>query len=206
MPVSVTMPRLGESVTEGTVTRWLKNEGEHVDADEPLLEVSTDKVDTEVPSPAVRDAARRSRSHEDETVEIGVELAVIGEAGEAASTPAPAAASRASPPRSPRAAQPPKPAAGARAQHRPSPSPSPSRAARAAPQAARAGRTAQPRPAPAAPAPAAGRRTAAAARRSRLRARSGQPRPTATSDDDEVAGTVRHPAGAQAGQPSTAST
>ena len=52
MPVSVTMPRLGESVTEGTVTRWLKQEGEHVDADEPLLEVSTDKVDTEVPSPA----------------------------------------------------------------------------------------------------------------------------------------------------------
>ena len=52
MPVSVTMPRLGESVTEGTVTRWLKAEGEHVEVDEPLLEVSTDKVDTEIPSPA----------------------------------------------------------------------------------------------------------------------------------------------------------
>ena len=52
MPVSVTMPRLGESVTEGTVTRWLKQEGDHVEADEPLLEVSTDKVDTEIPSPA----------------------------------------------------------------------------------------------------------------------------------------------------------
>src|SRR6187401_3257762 len=52
MPVSVTMPRLGESVTEGTVTRWLKQEGERVEADEPLLEVSTDKVDTEIPSPA----------------------------------------------------------------------------------------------------------------------------------------------------------
>ena len=52
MSTSVTMPRLGESVTEGTVTRWLKSEGDHVDADEPLLEVSTDKVDTEVPSPA----------------------------------------------------------------------------------------------------------------------------------------------------------
>src|SRR3712207_5276384 len=52
MPVSVTMPRLGESVTEGTVTRWLKQEGERVEADEPLLEISTDKVDTEVPSPA----------------------------------------------------------------------------------------------------------------------------------------------------------
>jgi pyruvate dehydrogenase E2 component (dihydrolipoamide acetyltransferase) len=52
MPVSVTMPRLGESVSEGTVTRWLKKAGERVEADEPLLEVSTDKVDTEVPSPA----------------------------------------------------------------------------------------------------------------------------------------------------------
>src|SRR5258707_11339102 len=52
MPVSVTMPQLGERVTEGTVTRWLKKEGEHVEADEPLLEVSTDKVDTEIPSPA----------------------------------------------------------------------------------------------------------------------------------------------------------
>src|SRR6266581_1572677 len=58
MSVSVTMPRLGESVTEGTVTRWLKSEGDHVDADEPLLEVSTDKVDTEVPSPASGAAAR----------------------------------------------------------------------------------------------------------------------------------------------------
>src|SRR3954454_1324902 len=52
MSVSVTMPRLGESVSEGTVTRWLKKEGERVEADEPLLEVSTDKVDTEIPSPA----------------------------------------------------------------------------------------------------------------------------------------------------------
>ncbi|WP_312032921.1 biotin/lipoyl-containing protein, partial [Actinomadura latina] len=52
MPVSVTMPQLGESVTEGTVTRWLKKEGERVETDEPLLEVSTDKVDTEIPSPA----------------------------------------------------------------------------------------------------------------------------------------------------------
>ncbi|PZS19345.1 MAG: 2-oxoglutarate dehydrogenase, E2 component, dihydrolipoamide succinyltransferase, partial [Pseudonocardiales bacterium] len=81
MPVSVTMPRLGESVTEGTVTRWLKNEGEHVDADEPLLEVSTDKVDTEVPSPATG-TVLSIKVQEDETVEIGVELAVIGDADE----------------------------------------------------------------------------------------------------------------------------
>jgi pyruvate dehydrogenase E2 component (dihydrolipoamide acetyltransferase) len=76
MPVSVTMPRLGESVTEGTVTRWLKNEGDHVDADEPLLEVATDKVDTEVPSPAAG-TVLAIKVQEDETVDIGVELAVI---------------------------------------------------------------------------------------------------------------------------------
>ena len=52
MSTSVTMPALGESVSEGTVTRWLKQEGDQVNADEPLLEVSTDKVDTEIPSPA----------------------------------------------------------------------------------------------------------------------------------------------------------
>ena len=78
MPVSVTMPRLGESVTEGTVTRWLKQEGDHVTADEPLLEVSTDKVDTEVPSPA-SGILTSIKVAEDETVEIGVELAVISE-------------------------------------------------------------------------------------------------------------------------------
>src|SRR5690348_17579042 len=81
MSTSVTMPRLGESVTEGTVTRWLKAEGEHVDADEPLLEVSTDKVDTEVPSPA-SGTLLSIKVQEDETVEIGVELAVIGAADE----------------------------------------------------------------------------------------------------------------------------
>jgi pyruvate dehydrogenase E2 component (dihydrolipoamide acetyltransferase) len=82
MPVSVTMPRLGESVTEGTVTRWLKQEGDQVSADEPLLEVSTDKVDTEVPSPATG-ILTSIKVAEDETVEIGVELAVISEEGEA---------------------------------------------------------------------------------------------------------------------------
>ena len=58
MSVSVSMPQLGESVTEGTVTRWLKKEGERVEADEPLLEVSTDKVDTEIPSPVSGHPAR----------------------------------------------------------------------------------------------------------------------------------------------------
>src|SRR6266702_5071556 len=76
MPVSVTMPRLGESVTEGTVTRWLKQEGERVEADEPLLAVSTDKVDTEIPAPAAG-VLSRIVVHEDETAEVGSELAVI---------------------------------------------------------------------------------------------------------------------------------
>jgi pyruvate dehydrogenase E2 component (dihydrolipoyllysine-residue acetyltransferase) len=92
MPVSVTMPALGESVTEGTVTRWLKQEGERVEADEPLLEVSTDKVDTEIPSPA-SGILTRIVVQEDETVEVGSELAVIdGEGGSAAPASAPAAA------------------------------------------------------------------------------------------------------------------
>jgi 2-oxoglutarate dehydrogenase E2 component (dihydrolipoamide succinyltransferase) len=76
MPVSVTMPRLGESVTEGTVTRWLKQEGDTVEADEPLLEVSTDKVDTEIPSPAAG-VLTRIVVREDETADVGAELAVI---------------------------------------------------------------------------------------------------------------------------------
>ncbi|WP_327009047.1 2-oxoglutarate dehydrogenase, E2 component, dihydrolipoamide succinyltransferase [Dactylosporangium sp. NBC_01737] len=85
MPVSVTMPRLGESVTEGTVTRWLKQEGDQVEADEPLLEVSTDKVDTEIPSPAAG-VLTRIVVQEDETVEVGAELAVIADAGDAAAS------------------------------------------------------------------------------------------------------------------------
>ncbi|WP_315986109.1 biotin/lipoyl-containing protein, partial [Streptomyces sp. t39] len=76
MAVSVTLPALGESVTEGTVTRWLKAEGERVEADEPLLEVSTDKVDTEIPAPASGVLAS-IKVAEDETVEVGAELAVI---------------------------------------------------------------------------------------------------------------------------------
>src|SRR5437867_2415503 len=91
MSVSVTMPALGESVTEGTVTRWLKSEGDHVEADEPLLEVSTDKVDTEVPSPAAG-ILTSIKVQEDETVEIGVELAVIGDGGAAAAVATPAEA------------------------------------------------------------------------------------------------------------------
>src|SRR5689334_15192648 len=89
MPTSVTMPALGESVTEGTVTRWLKQEGEQVEADEPLLEVSTDKVDTEIPSPA-SGVLTKILVAEDETVDVGAELAVIG-GGDGGEAPAPAA-------------------------------------------------------------------------------------------------------------------
>ena len=81
MATSVTLPALGESVTEGTVTRWLKQPGEQVQADEPLLEVSTDKVDTEIPSPA-SGTLLEIKVGEDETVEVGTELAVIGEPSE----------------------------------------------------------------------------------------------------------------------------
>src|SRR5690349_22856027 len=78
MSFSVQMPALGESVTEGTVTRWLKQEGDQVEVDEPLLEVSTDKVDTEIPSPAAG-VLQRIVAGEDETVEVGGDLAVIGD-------------------------------------------------------------------------------------------------------------------------------
>ena len=87
MTFSVTMPALGESVTEGTVTRWLKNEGDHVNVDEPLLEVSTDKVDTEIPSP-VSGTLTRIVVAIDSTVAVGAELAVI-EDGVAAAPAAP---------------------------------------------------------------------------------------------------------------------
>jgi pyruvate dehydrogenase E2 component (dihydrolipoyllysine-residue acetyltransferase) len=77
---TVTMPELGESITEGTITRWLKQEGDQVEADEPLFEVSTDKVDTEVPSP-VAGVLQSIKVQADETVEVGAELAVIGGGG-----------------------------------------------------------------------------------------------------------------------------
>src|SRR5699024_10559584 len=74
----VTMPELGESVTEGTITQWLKKEGDTVEVDEPLLEVSTDKVDTEIPSP-LAGTLQKIVAREDETVEVGATLAVVGD-------------------------------------------------------------------------------------------------------------------------------
>ena len=75
--IDVVMPQMGVSVSEGTVTRWLKQEGEHVEADEPLLEISTDKVDTEVPSPA-SGTLTQILVQEGETVEVGTKLGQIG--------------------------------------------------------------------------------------------------------------------------------
>ena len=91
MTFSVTMPALGESVTEGTVTRWLKNEGDAIAVDEPLLEVSTDKVDTEIPSP-VAGILQKIVVPVDSTVAVGAELAIITDGASNNSTPPPAAA------------------------------------------------------------------------------------------------------------------
>ncbi|WP_026411732.1 2-oxoglutarate dehydrogenase, E2 component, dihydrolipoamide succinyltransferase [Actinomadura oligospora] len=156
MPVSVTMPQLGESVTEGTVTRWLKKEGERVETDEPLLEVSTDKVDTEIPSPASGILTSITVA-EDETVEVGAELAVIGDEGDAPAAapaaapvadtapapapepkpePAPAPAPQAQAPQGPPPAAWPPPAPQQPAAPAPAPEPAPAAQAPAAPQAA----------------------------------------------------------------------
>jgi 2-oxoglutarate dehydrogenase E2 component (dihydrolipoamide succinyltransferase) len=110
MSVSVSMPQLGESVTEGTVTRWLKKEGERVEVDEPLLEVSTDKVDTEIPSPA-SGILRGIVVDEDETVAVGAQLAIIDDgaadnAAPAADDSAGAAPAESAEPAQPKSAQP----------------------------------------------------------------------------------------------------
>ncbi|MDF0529924.1 2-oxoglutarate dehydrogenase, E2 component, dihydrolipoamide succinyltransferase [Tsukamurella sp. 8F] len=103
MAFSVQMPALGESVTEGTVTRWLKQEGDTVTEDEPLLEVSTDKVDTEIPSPA-SGVLLKILAQEDDVVEVGGALAEIGDAGESSdSAPAPAAEAEPEPAETPAA-------------------------------------------------------------------------------------------------------
>ena len=107
MSVSVKMPQLGESVTEGTITRWLKNVGDHVNADEPLVEISTDKVDTEIPSP-VTGILLSLAAQEDDVVEVGAELALIGEESEVdapAEAPAPVASPAAPPVTPPVAAE-----------------------------------------------------------------------------------------------------
>src|SRR2546421_3497880 len=105
--IDVVMPQMGVSVSEGTVTKWLKHEGESIEADEPLLEISTDKVDTEVPSPA-SGVVTQIFVQEGETVEVGTKLAQIGGAAGA---------------RAPAADAPPEPATQAAAQQADAPSP-----------------------------------------------------------------------------------
>jgi len=167
MSESVNLPALGESVTEGTVTRWLKNVGDRVEVDEPLLEVSTDKVDTEIPSP-IAGVIEAILVQEDETVEVGTPLVTIGDGSAAAEAPAaqapaaevpsteapaPAEAPVAVAPPAPAAVEPP-PAAAAPAAPAPAApaAPAPVAAAPAAPAPVAAAPAA---PAPAAPAPAA---------------------------------------------------
>jgi pyruvate dehydrogenase E2 component (dihydrolipoamide acetyltransferase) len=82
MSVEVVMPQMGESITEGTVSKWLKNVGDRIEKDEPILEISTDKVDAEVPSPGAG-VLLAINTQEGETVEVGTVVAVIGEEGEA---------------------------------------------------------------------------------------------------------------------------
>jgi pyruvate dehydrogenase E2 component (dihydrolipoamide acetyltransferase) len=124
--VDVVMPQMGVSVSEGTITKWLKQEGEQIAADEPLLEISTDKVDTEVPSPG-EGVVQQILVQEGETVEVGTKLAVIAPAGAEVAAPEPAPAApepEAAPPPEP-PAPPPEPAAEAPAPPPPPPPPEP---------------------------------------------------------------------------------
>ena len=145
----VTLPQLGETVTEGTITQWFKQVGDTVTADEPLFEVSTDKVDTEVPSP-VSGVLTEIRVQEGDTVDVGTVIAVVGAADGAAAAPAaPARPAPAAEPEPETATAPSEPAQAA-----PAPPPPPAPAAPAAP--------APPAPAPAAEAPSASAQTAQA--------------------------------------------
>src|SRR5688572_30531838 len=116
MSVDVVMPQMGESITEGTVSKWLKAVGDKIEKDEAILEISTDKVDAEVPSPSAG-TLLEIRHQEGETVEVGTVLAMIGAEGEVAvassapaETPAPAKAEAAAAPETPTAEEIPAPA------------------------------------------------------------------------------------------------
>src|SRR5215218_5007828 len=89
MSVEVVMPQMGESITEGTVSKWLKAVGEKIEKDEPILEISTDKVDAEVPSPAAG-TLLEIRHQEGETVEVGTALALVGSQNGASTAAQPA--------------------------------------------------------------------------------------------------------------------
>ena len=128
----ITLPQLGETVTEGTITRWFKKVGDTVSADEPLFEVSTDKVDTEVPSP-VAGTLTEIRASEGDTVPVGTIIAVVGAAG-AAPAPAPAPAPAAAPAPAPAPTPAPAPAPAPAPVAAPAPTPAPVAAPPAAPR------------------------------------------------------------------------
>src|SRR5689334_13307051 len=129
MPTNVVMPQMGESIAEGTIVRWIKKVGETVDRDEPLFEISTDKVDAEIPSPAAG-VISEIRVQEGETVAVNSVVAVIGGAGAATADAAPAA---------PQAQTPPAPAA--KAADTPQPSQQADGSPAAPPEASGASRT-----------------------------------------------------------------
>ena len=137
MATQVIMPQMGESIAEGTITKWLKKPGDAVKRDEPIFEISTDKVDAEIPSP-VAGTLIEIKVPEGQTVAINTVVATIGEAGEE-----PSAAAPAPPPPAPAAPPPPKPAEAAKPAAAPLSAPSSSSAAP------------QTKPAPAPPPPAA---------------------------------------------------
>jgi len=109
MPIDVVMPQMGESIAEGTIVKWLKKPGEKVERDEPLLEISTDKVDAEIPSPS-SGTLTEIIAQEGQTVAVNSVVARIGADGEAAGTSAPAAAAPAAAPAPAQPAPPPPPA------------------------------------------------------------------------------------------------
>jgi len=132
MATDVVMPQMGESIFEGTITKWLKKPGDKVERDEPLFEISTDKVDAEIPSPSAG-VLKEIKVGEGQTVPIQTVVAVIDGAGSAAAAPAPAPAKAAAPPAPAAVAPPPLPAA------RPAPAPAAAAPAPAAPAAQRTG-------------------------------------------------------------------
>ena len=123
MPTDVVMPQMGESIAEGTIVRWIKKVGDAVERDEPLFEISTDKVDAEIPSPAAG-VVTEIRAKEGETVAVNSIVAVIGAAGERPATPSSEVHVPATkePPPAPASVAPAAPAEPPSASQRPSPS------------------------------------------------------------------------------------
>src|SRR5919108_4804844 len=137
MPTDVIMPQMGESIFEGTITKWLKKPGEKVQRDEPLFEISTDKVDAEIPAPAAG-VLKEIKAAEGSTVQVNTVVGIIDAEGAAAAAPAPAPAKPEAKPSQPPAAAPQADGASARQQ------PQPTEAARK-PEAPRAATPATPR-------------------------------------------------------------